>query len=120
MKHLPLLLALLLATAGPALAEEARAPLKAGQYSCRAFEADTAAPTQAGYAAASEYALVFLHVGLEAGGLPHHPITAEREAAIMREIRALCRKEAAANFRLIMVRYIQSAAFRDWWSKLSA
>lgn len=120
MKHLPLLLALLLATAGLALAEEAQAPLKAGQYSCRAFEADAAAPTQAGYAAASEYALVFLHVGLEARGLPHHPITAEREARILEELRDLCRAESAANFRLIMVRYMQSPAFRDWWAKLSA
>lgn len=106
-----------IAAARPAVAEER---LDAGGYSCRAFEADAATPAQAGYRAASDYTMLFLHVGLEAGGLPHHPITAAREATIMDEVRALCRQEATANFRLVLVRYIQSAEFRNWWSKLSA
>lgn len=115
MKFVPLFLMALL-IAAPAAAVDR---VDAGHYSCRQFAADAAATTPDGYAAASEYTLVFLHVGLEAGGLPHHPITAEREATIMGELRELCRAEAATNFRLILVRYIQSSAFRDWWSKLA-
>lgn len=115
MKFVPLFLMALLIAAPAAAADR----VDAGRYSCRQFAADAAATTPDGYAAASEYTLVFLHVGLEAGGLPHHPITAEREAKIMGALRDLCQTEAATTFRLILVRYIQSATFRDWWSKLA-
>jgi hypothetical protein len=119
-KHLPLFLIIAaFFAAHPALADHVAGRIDSGSYSCRQFEADAAAPSRDGYAAATQYALVYLHVGVEVIGLPHLPITAEREATLLGHLRDLCRAEEDANFRLILARYLRSPTFLDWWAKLS-
>lgn len=115
-KHLAALILACLLVA-PARADDDVARIDAGTYTCASFQADTAAEANAGYAGAAQYALVFLHVGVEVIGLPHRPITAEREEKILGSLRDLCRAEVESNFRLILSRYLRSTAFRDWWSQ---
>lgn len=116
MKRLALTLLVLLAAA-PAWADDEVARIDAGAYSCASFQADTAAESNAGYAGAAQYTLVFLHVGVEAVGLPHRPVTPDREATILGALRDLCRAEIEADFRRVLARYLRSPAFRDWWSQ---
>lgn len=108
------LLAALLWMAGPAHADDQPDRLEAGDYECREFAA------RSGDAAAAQYALVFLHVGVEAIGLPLRPITPEREATILDQVRDLCLADGEADFRVALMRYLRSATFRDWWAKLPA
>lgn len=120
MKHLLPFLIIAVFAAMPAQADHVARRVDSGTYQCRQFVADIAAGPGDAREAAAQYTLVYLHVGLEVIGQPHRPITAEREATLLGQLRDLCKGEEAANFRLILARYLRSPTFLEWWSKLSA